>query len=223
MNDAVVVAPGGSAKEKKEPLTQIWLGEVFIDFERGTLSLCDTRPIVLDEELEELRRNLFAFMPLTRRLLQYLLDARGHVVKAEELYIFFWPGTSKKNADYSLRNQTTHIRKVTSRERLIARIWNRPAFGLELRGEHEPTAFFSISQTEVKLLRILIARLNTMIPFDDILTEVWGPRAGNLKTHRLETHIWRLRRHLEQVEIADCLRSGNSSYGLYSEYMPRRI
>ena len=70
-----------------------------------------------------------------------------------------------------------------------------------------------LTDTEVKILKILCSYKGRFVAKEIILDEVWGIK-NSLETHTLETHIYRLRKKL--LEKFNCNLSIKSKPGMYS-------
>jgi DNA-binding response OmpR family regulator len=69
--------------------------------------------------------------------------------------------------------------------------------------QHEHGAHTSLTEKECSLLKYLAQAHPEPLGRDDLLEHVWG-MAGEVDTHTLETHIYRLRNKLGELSPAPC-------------------
>lgn len=69
--------------------------------------------------------------------------------------------------------------------------------------QHETAASASFTEKECTLLKHLLHAHPTPLSRDDLLEQVWG-MAGEIDTHTLETHIYRLRSKLDELKPRPC-------------------
>jgi hypothetical protein len=76
---------------------------------------------------------------------------------------------------------------------------------------HAETPAVALTEKESQLLKTLIETQGTALPREELLSRVWG-MTGQVDTHTLETHIYRLRAKIEAVSplIGDIVTEGGA-------------
>ncbi len=100
----------------------------------------------------------------------------------------------------------------TSKPLPLSHGWSLDVMGRLLH--HTENAPLSLTEKEVTLLQRLIEAHPTPLSREALLEEVWG-MSGNVDTHTLETHIYRLRAKLSSLTPLPCdILTENGAYGL---------
>jgi hypothetical protein len=77
------------------------------------------------------------------------------------------------------------------------------ALDMQARGISHASATLALTEKECSLLKHLAAAHPAALTREDLLERVWG-MAGDIDTHTLETHIYRLRAKLEPLSPSAC-------------------
>jgi DNA-binding response OmpR family regulator len=90
------------------------------------------------------------------------------------------------------------LRRVPPAPRVISRLTLGPtSVDLERKVVERNGAVLRLTRTESQLLTLLVRRPGVPVTKDEIIQAVWDGREGC--EHTLDTHVWRLRRKLDDV------------------------
>ncbi len=162
-----------------------------------------------------------------RRILEQAITQSGHQVSADQTTSdvliedtihpikpsFAYPLTLKLVKEGAAENALRcplHPHNLVQRLTMLSSTQTIPlgnGWGLDMQARllihAQASAPLSLTEKECALLKYLAISHPTPLNRDDLLEHVWGV-AGDVDTHTLETHIYRLRAKLEPLSPSPC-------------------